>query len=60
MNATQSKITHDDPYMARFSLTLPQLSAPIARWALQNGIKSVFAIYLDLLNADGRSDLLAD
>lgn len=47
MNATQSKITHGDPYMARFSLTLPQLSAPLARWALQNGLKSVFAIYLD-------------
>ncbi|HEV8019818.1 MAG TPA: ABC transporter substrate-binding protein, partial [Candidatus Lustribacter sp.] len=47
MNATQSKLTYGDPYMARFSLTLPQLSAPLAKWALQNGIKSVFAIYLD-------------
>jgi branched-chain amino acid transport system substrate-binding protein len=47
MNATQSKLTHGDPYMARFSLTLPQLSAPLAKWALQNNIKSVFAIYLD-------------
>jgi branched-chain amino acid transport system substrate-binding protein len=47
MNATQSKLTHGDPYMARFSLTLPQLSAPLAKWALQNNIKSVFAVYLD-------------
>jgi branched-chain amino acid transport system substrate-binding protein len=47
MNATQSKLTHGDPYMARFSLTLPQLSSPLAKWALQNNIKSVFSIYLD-------------
>ncbi len=47
MNATQSKITHGDPYMARFSLTLPQLAAPMAKWALQNGLKSTFVIYLD-------------
>jgi branched-chain amino acid transport system substrate-binding protein len=40
MNATQSKITHADPYMARFSLTLPQLAGPMAKWALQNGLKT--------------------
>jgi branched-chain amino acid transport system substrate-binding protein len=47
MNATQSKLTHADPYMARFSLTLPQLSAPLAKWALQNHITSVYSVVLD-------------
>jgi branched-chain amino acid transport system substrate-binding protein len=47
MNATQSRITHGDPYMARFSLTLSQLAAPIAKWALQNGLKRTYVIYLD-------------
>jgi branched-chain amino acid transport system substrate-binding protein len=47
MNATQSKITRGDPYMARFSLTLPQLSGPMAKWALQNGLKSAYVIVLD-------------
>jgi len=47
MNATQSNLTLGDPYMARFSLTLPQLSGPLARWALKNGIKTAYAIFLD-------------
>ena len=47
MNATQSRITHGDPYMARFSLTLSQLAGPIAKWALQNGLKRTYVIYLD-------------
>ncbi len=47
MNATQSNLTLADPYMARFSLTLPQLSAPLAKWALTNGIKTAYAIFLD-------------
>jgi branched-chain amino acid transport system substrate-binding protein len=47
MNATQSKLTYGDPYMARFSLTLPQLAGPMAKWALQNGLKTAFVIYLD-------------
>jgi branched-chain amino acid transport system substrate-binding protein len=47
MNATQSNLTLGDPYMARFSLTLPQLSAPLAKWALTNGIKTAYAIFLD-------------
>jgi branched-chain amino acid transport system substrate-binding protein len=47
MNATQSKLTHADPYMARFSLTLPQLSAPLAKWALQNHITSAYSVVLD-------------
>jgi branched-chain amino acid transport system substrate-binding protein len=47
MNATQSKITHTDPYMARFSLTLSQLAGPMAKWALKNGLKTAYVITLD-------------
>ncbi|MFL5377720.1 MAG: ABC transporter substrate-binding protein [Myxococcales bacterium] len=44
MNAATSVITSKSPYVARFSFTLPQVSAPLGEWAAKNGIKKVFTI----------------
>jgi len=38
MNAASSIITTKSPYIARFSMTLPQVTEPIAIWAAKNGI----------------------
>ena len=42
MNAATSIITTRSPYIARVSMTLPQVTAPLATWALNNGIKQVY------------------
>jgi branched-chain amino acid transport system substrate-binding protein len=46
-NAATSAITTRSPYIARVSMTIPQVSAPMAEWALKNGIKSVFTVVAD-------------
>jgi len=40
-------ITEKSPYIVRTSFTLPQASAPMAQWALKNGIKKVVTIVTD-------------
>ena len=40
-------ITEKSPYIVRTSFTLPQASAPMADWALKNGIKKVVTIVTD-------------
>jgi branched-chain amino acid transport system substrate-binding protein len=47
MNAASSIITTKSPYIARFSMTLPQVTEPMAVWAAKNGIKRVFTIVSD-------------
>jgi len=47
MNAASSVVTTRSPYIARFSMTLPQVSAPMATWAAKNGIKKVYTIVSD-------------
>jgi branched-chain amino acid transport system substrate-binding protein len=47
MNAATSVITTRSPYIARFSMTLPQVSAPMAQWAWKNGIKRVYTLVTD-------------
>src|SRR5215831_3190837 len=47
MNAATSIITTKSPYIVRFSMTLPQVSAPMATWAAKNGIKKVYTIVTD-------------
>jgi len=47
MNAATSAITTKSPYIVRFSMTLPQISAPVATWAAKNGIKKVFTLVSD-------------
>src|SRR5688572_24560890 len=47
MNAASSVVTTRSPYIARFSMTLPQVSAPMATWASKNGIKKVYTLVTD-------------
>lgn len=47
MNAATSSITTKSPYIVRTSMTLPQNSAPIASWAVKNGIKKAFILVAD-------------
>ncbi|RTL49119.1 MAG: ABC transporter substrate-binding protein [Rhodocyclaceae bacterium] len=47
MNAATSVITTKSPYIVRTSHTLPQLTAPIASWALKNNIKKVYTLVAD-------------
>ncbi|MEO8923592.1 MAG: ABC transporter substrate-binding protein [Caldimonas sp.] len=47
MNAATSAITTKSPYIVRTSMTLPQISAPIATWAFKNGIRKVFILVAD-------------
>jgi branched-chain amino acid transport system substrate-binding protein len=47
MNAATSVITTQSPYIARFSFTLPQATAPMAEWAAKNGIKEVYTLVAD-------------
>ncbi len=47
VNASASAITTSSPYIARLSFTVQQVSAPMALWALKNGIKEVYTIVSD-------------
>ena len=46
-NAATSVITTRSPYIARVSMTIPQVSAPMAQWSLANGIKQVYTVVAD-------------
>jgi branched-chain amino acid transport system substrate-binding protein len=57
MNAATSVITTRSPYIIRASMTLPQVTAPVAQWALKNGIKKVFVLVSDYgpgIDAEGQ------
>lgn len=47
LNAATSSITTKSPYIVRTSMTLPQVSAPMATWAANNGIKKVYTLTAD-------------
>jgi branched-chain amino acid transport system substrate-binding protein len=47
MNAATSIITTKSDYIARFSMTLPQISAPMGDWAVKNGIRNVATVVAD-------------
>src|SRR5438552_1805919 len=47
MNAATSIITTKSPYIVRVSVTLPQLTAPLATWAAKNGIRQVYTLVSD-------------
>jgi branched-chain amino acid transport system substrate-binding protein len=47
MNAATSVITTKSNYIARVSMTLPQVSAPMGSWAVKNGIKKVVTLVAD-------------
>ena len=47
MNAATSIITTKSPYFARVSLTLPQVTEPMAQWAYKNGYRKVYTLVAD-------------
>ena len=47
MNAATSIITTKSPYIVRVSMTLPQITRPMAIWAAKNGIKKVYTVVAD-------------
>ena len=47
MNAASSVVTTRSPYIVRLSMSLPQVSAPMATWAAKNGIKKVYTLVAD-------------
>ena len=47
MNAATSIITTKSPYIVRVSMTLPQVTQPMAQWAARNGIKNVYTVVSD-------------
>ncbi len=47
MNAATSVITTRSPYIVRLSHTLPQISTPMATYALKNGIKKAYTLVAD-------------
>lgn len=47
LNAATSSITEKSPNIVRVSMTLPQDTAPIAKWAFDNGIKNVYTLVAD-------------
>ena len=47
MNAATSIITTKSPYIVRVSMTLPQITQPMAVWAAKNGIKKVYTVVAD-------------
>jgi branched-chain amino acid transport system substrate-binding protein len=47
MNAATSIITTKSPYMARTSVTIPQLQEPFGGWAYKNGVRKVYTMVSD-------------
>ncbi len=47
MNAATSSITTKSDYIVRTSMTLAQVTTPIATWALKNGIETVYTVVAD-------------
>ncbi len=47
MNAATSIITTKSPYIVRVSMTLPQVTVPMAVWAARNGVKKVYTVVAD-------------
>jgi branched-chain amino acid transport system substrate-binding protein len=47
MNAATAIITTKSPYMARTSLTVPQLLEPLGEWAYKNGVRSAYTMVSD-------------
>ncbi|MDI3469108.1 MAG: ABC transporter, substrate-binding protein (cluster 4, leucine/isoleucine/valine/benzoate) [Pseudolabrys sp.] len=47
MNAATSIITEKSPYIARTSLTIPQLEFPFGTWAVKHSIKKIYTMVSD-------------
>ena len=47
MNAATAVVTTKSPYMARVSMTVPQLNEPLGTWAEKNGVKKAYTMVTD-------------
>src|SRR5207245_8693665 len=47
MNAASSNITTSSPYIARLSFTVQQVTEPMARWMLKDGVKEAYTVVAD-------------
>ena len=47
MNAASSGITTSSPYVARLSFTVQQVTDPMARWMLRQGVKDAYTVVAD-------------
>ncbi|HUH39685.1 MAG TPA: ABC transporter substrate-binding protein [Castellaniella sp.] len=47
LNAATSSITEKSPNIVRVSMTLPQVTAPMAQWAHDNGVKNIYTLVAD-------------
>lgn len=47
MNAASSGIPASSPYIARVSFTEPQVTVPMARWMLKQGVKTAYTVVAD-------------
>jgi branched-chain amino acid transport system substrate-binding protein len=47
MVAATSTVVGTSPYFVRVSFTLPQLTAPVAQWAIENGVKNAVTLVSD-------------
>lgn len=47
INAATSNIIAKAPYTARFGFTTAQITVPAARWAIQQGYRTAYAVYQD-------------
>src|SRR6202165_5361899 len=47
MTAATSIITTKSPYIVRVSMTLPQVTQPMAVWAAKNGMRKVYTVVAD-------------
>ena len=47
MNAATSIITTKSPYMARTSITIPQVNESLGAWAYKNGVRKVYTMVSD-------------
>ncbi len=60
MNAATSIITTKSPYMARTSLTIPQLDQTLGTWAYKSGIRKIYTMVSDYgPGHDGESSFIA-
>jgi branched-chain amino acid transport system substrate-binding protein len=56
MNAATAIVTTKSPYMARVSMTVPQLNETLGTWAQKNGVKKAYTMVTDFgpgIDAEG-------
>jgi branched-chain amino acid transport system substrate-binding protein len=47
VNASTSNIIAKAPYTTRYGMTTPQVTIPLAQWALKSGLKTAYAVFQD-------------